>query len=426
VITEPRRGLRSRPRWLRKSLTTNAVALMIATVATNALGLVFWAVAAHLRSPAQVGRAAAMVAALTLLATIAQLNLTNVFIRLVPTAGRHGRRLITRGYLAVIAFACLAGAVYVVSGLGHGVITGGSGAAVVFVIAVPVMAIFALQDSVLTALRFTPWVPVENVSFATARLALLPALVVLPAVGMIAAWVIPAAVAVAVVSGILFTRVLPARDALEGSLPGRRKLFSLVAGEYVGNTCATATAQLMPLLIVWRLGPAAAAYFTLPWLILMGITFLMWNVSSSLVVEVAGAHARSDELLRRSLMLWGAIVLGALIVCVLGAEPLLGLAGPGYAAHGAPLLRLLGLSAPFYAVFALYGTLAWLDQRVWMLAGFLAVYGVALLATTLALLPHLGLAAVGWANLAMQALTALAMAPLVVRRLRRGRLLEAS
>jgi O-antigen/teichoic acid export membrane protein len=414
------------PRF-RKSLTTNAMSLMTATVATNAFGLVFWAEAAHLKSPAQVGRAAAAIAALTLLATIAQLNLTNVFIRLLPAAGRLSTRMIKRGYLAVLVVSCAIGIFYVVSGLSGSVLSGDWGARALFAAAVPIVAIFALQDSVLTALRLTPWVPVENVSFAVAKLAVLPLLVVLPAgSGIVVSWVLPAVIAVVVVNQLLFRRVLPGLAAVEGTLPDRRRLVSFVAGEYTGNICATASAQLMPLLIVWRLGPAAAAYFTLPWLISMGITFLMWNVASSLVVEIAGARARTDELLRRSLLLWGAIVLAALVVCVLGARPLLALAGAGYAAHGAALLRLIGLSAPFGAVVALYSTLVWLDQRVWLLAGFLAVSGATLVASTLVLLPHLGLVAVGWANLGTQAAAAIVMGPLAARRLRQGRLVEAT
>ncbi|MBV9005008.1 MAG: hypothetical protein JO181_10150, partial [Solirubrobacterales bacterium] len=90
---------------VRRSLTVNAAALMTGTIATNALGVVFWTAAAHLRAPAIVGRAAAGVAALTLLATVSQLNLTNVFVRLLPAAGRFSRQLVARGYLAVIVLA---------------------------------------------------------------------------------------------------------------------------------------------------------------------------------------------------------------------------------------------------------------------------------------------------------------------------------
>jgi O-antigen/teichoic acid export membrane protein len=347
----------------RRSLTFNALSLMTATVATNALGLVFWTEAARIGSPRVVGHAAAAIAALTLLATISQLNLTNVFVRLLPSAGRLGRRLIARGYLAVVTLSLAVGALYVFSGLGDGIVRGGIATQVAFVVAVPVLALFALQDSVLTAVRRAPWVAAENISFATGKLALLPALLLLPiGGGIVISWVVPAAVAVIVVSALLFSRVLRGLEHMEGTLPPRRRLMSFVAGEYVTAIWATAATQLMPLIVAWRLGPAQVAYFTLPWLISMGITLLLWNVASAVVVELAGAHDRSGELLQRTLLLWAGVVTGALVVCVFAAGPLLSLAGPSYAAHGAELLRLIGCSAPFTALVALYCMLMWIDS----------------------------------------------------------------
>lgn len=414
-----------RPR-LRRSLTFNAASLMTATIVTNGLGLAFWAEAARLRSPVVVGRAAAAVAALTLLATISQLNLTNVFLRLLPGAGRLGRPLIAWGYLAVVALALVIGVAYGISGLSSSVVTGGWFAHVVFALAVAVLAVFALQDSVLVSLRLAPWVTVENISFASGKLVLLPLLVLLPTGGGIAvSWVLPAAVAVLAISLLLFRRVLPSLQTVDGTLPGRRRLLSFVAGEYAGNICATASVQLMPLIVVSQLGPGAVAYFTLPWLISMGITVLIWNVGSSFMVEVGGGHGRPATLLRRSLLLWGAIVVGALTVCVLGAHPLLELAGSRYAAHGSTLLRLVGLSVPFSTITAVYCTLAWLDRRVWWLALYQAISAAALLGTTLLLMPHLGLVAVGWANLGVQAAAAMVAGPLTVKRLRLGELVGA-
>jgi O-antigen/teichoic acid export membrane protein len=341
--------------------------------------------------------------------------------RFLPAAGRLSRRLIQRGYLAVVALALAVGTAYVVSGLSGGVISGGWGARALFAVTVPVLAIFALQDSVLTALRLAPWVPVENVSFAASKIALLPLLVLLPLSGsIVVSWVVPAVIAAVVVNWLLFRRVLPRLTRIDGALPPRRRLMSFVAGEYVGNICTTATVQVMPLLIVWRLGPAAAAYFSLPWLMLMALTLLLWNVASSVVVEIAGAHVDPHAALRRGLLLWGAVALGALVVCGLAAEPLLRLAGGQYAAQGADLLRLIGLSMPFTAVVALYRTLMWLDKRVWMLAALQAGLGAAILGVTVVLLPTVGLAAAGWANLGTQVVGAAVMGPLAVRRLRRG------
>jgi len=412
---------------LQKSLSVNAAALITATIATNAFGLAFWAVATHVRSTEVVGRAAAGVAALTLLATVSQLNLTNVFIRLLPAAGRWSRYLIVRGYLAVLALATLIAAVYAATGLSGQVLAGGWPARVMFVIAVDVLAIFALQDAVLTALRLTPFVPVENISSALLRLALIPVLIVLPSAnGLVLAWVTPAALAVIVVNRLLFARALPALAHSEGSLPHRRRLLSFTAGEYVQSIFATATAQLMPLIIIWRLGPTAAAYFTLPWLILGGISLLLWNVASSFVVEVASNRGDPEALLRRSLMFWGAIVLGAFLVCVLGARPLLEVAGGNYATHGETLLRLLGLSVPFTALGAVCGTLLWLEQRVWLLAACQVAAATTLLLASFVLLPRFGLPVVGLAMIAIQALVAAGLTPLAIRRIRSRKLVVAT
>ena len=81
-----------------------------------------------------------------------------------------------------------------VSGLSASVLSADWGTRALFVVAVPILAIFALQDSVLTALRLAPWVPVENVSFAVSKLALLPVLaLLLGGGGIVLAWVLPGA-----------------------------------------------------------------------------------------------------------------------------------------------------------------------------------------------------------------------------------------
>jgi O-antigen/teichoic acid export membrane protein len=378
-----------------------------------------------------VGHAAALVAAATLLATIAQLNLTNVFIRLVPNAGHLGRNLVLKGYLAVVCCAIVAGTVYVLSGLAGHLIGGGTMVRVGFVMGVVILAIFALQDSVLTSLRLAPWVTVENGTFAVSKVLLLPVLILpapalaLGSAGIVVAWLVPASVAVVIVSWLLVRRIFPARAHLEGKLPQLRRLLSLVAAEYVCSTCSTATSQLMPLVIVWRLGSANAAYFTMPWLLAGAVVFLMWNVSASFIVELAAAGGHADALVRRSALLLAGIIVSVVTVCVIAAHPMLEILGSKYAEHGTGLLRLIGLTTPFSAVVVVYSTLAWVDQRLWLLAGWLAASGSTLVLVTVILLPRLGLAAAGWTYLGTQAISAVIMAPLAVARLRRGELAEA-
>jgi O-antigen/teichoic acid export membrane protein len=305
------------------------------------------------------------------------------------------------------------------------VVRGGLPTCALFVAAVPVLAIFTLQDSVLTGLRLARWVPVENVASAATRLGLLGALGAASAAGAVTvSWVAPAVLAAIAVNLLVWRHALPRRDGEAGQLPARGRLLSFVAGEWVNSLCATAALQVMPLLIVWRRGASELAYFTVPWLISAAITLLLWNVAFSLAVELLGGHGSLPALLRRTALLWGAVVLGALIVLVAGASPLLSLLGPGYAREGSALLRLVGLSVPLTAVVTFYSTLVWLDQRVWPLAGYQAAAGAMLLLVTVILLPSAGLAAPGWALLATQGAAAAVMGPLALRRLRRGRLAE--
>lgn len=404
--------------WSQK-MTVNAVSLMSATLATNALGLVFWAVVARVDGPRAVGGAFAEISALILLSTLAQLNLPQVFIRFLPGAGRLTRPFIVRGYLAVTALALVAGSAFVASGLGTGVVRASLPDRVLFVVSAALFAIFALQDSVLTALRIAHWVPVENTSFAAAKLALLPLLVFLPArTGIVVAWVLPVAAAVAIVNALLFRGpVGRTRRLTSGFLPVRRRLASFLAAQYSASLCITATVQLMPLLVLWRLGAVDEAYFTLPWLIRMGILLLLWNVNASFVVEASTSGAYTPRLLRQGYQLWGAVVVGAVLVCCLGAPLLLRFEGPAYAEHSATLLRLIGLSVPFTAVTVLYGVFAWLEQRLWRLVAIQAGSGLLLGVLSFVLLPRLGVVAVGWANLAAQVIAAALMAPSLYARL---------
>ena len=408
------------PRFRTDKLTANAVSLLVATVVTGLGVLAFWELAARTVAARGVGTAYAEVSALTLIAMIAQLNLTNVFIRFVPAAGRFTTRFVFRGYMAVGLLAVLIGIAYVVSGLADQVVPSDFPNRVLFVAAVPLFAVFALEDSVLTALRITHWVPIENGTTALVKILLLPALVFLPAhAAILVAWTAPVVLAVIIVNAFLFGRAMPAVESSDAdTLPPWRRLMSFVVAEYLTSLFAAATLQVMPLIVVWQLGPTEGAYFAIPWLICNSIVIVLWNVGSSFMVEVVAAGAYSSHMMRRSLQLW-AVVCGGAMVGVLVLGPIMvGLAGPAYGAHGTMFVRIIALSVPFTFVRVLYQVFTWLEQRVWLLLAISALSATSLLALSIVLLPELGITAVAWAYLSSQAFAAALMAPSVWTRVR--------
>src|SRR5918995_4799826 len=94
----------------------DGLALVLSSGLTSGLGLLFWILAARLYDSATVGVNSAVLSAMTLLGTAAQLNLGNALLRFVPVAGRQVRALVLGCYVVAIAAATTAGAVFALCG----------------------------------------------------------------------------------------------------------------------------------------------------------------------------------------------------------------------------------------------------------------------------------------------------------------------
>ncbi|MBW3590991.1 MAG: hypothetical protein KY393_03945, partial [Actinobacteria bacterium] len=86
-------------------LLRNAYALLINALGTSVLGLIYWILAARFYGPTLVGASSALISALLLAATVAQLNLGGTLARFLPRAGEDSRRLVLIAYAVSGAFA---------------------------------------------------------------------------------------------------------------------------------------------------------------------------------------------------------------------------------------------------------------------------------------------------------------------------------
>ena len=212
AASEPRPGSRL------GSLVQNAIALMVSSGGTAILGLGFWGIAARLASAKTVGRASAEIAAMVLLANLAQLSFTTIFDRFLPVTGDRTRQFVRNAYAVCMAVALAVGAIYVVAGFGSRTVPVPFGWRALFVVAVVLWTIFIIQDSVLTGLRAAKWVPVENILFAAAKIALLPIFLhYLPRQGIFLAWVVPA-IAVTAITGMASTTDPHAEIVVDNSM----------------------------------------------------------------------------------------------------------------------------------------------------------------------------------------------------------------
>jgi LysM repeat protein/O-antigen/teichoic acid export membrane protein len=402
----------------RTPLYRNGYALILSAAATSGLGVVYWMLATRQYTAEVVGLNSAVISAMLFVAGVAQLSLVSVITRFLPRAGHATGRLVRYAYALTLTAAALAGLLFVLGirlwAPALAFLGDSPWLALWFVLATMAWCIFTLQDSVLAGLKQTVWVPIENVTFALAKLALLLLLAWSSAgLGIFASWTIPAAAVLLPVNYLIFCRLLPQHTHSSAAMAeplNPRRIAGYAASNYLGAMLSLAVNTLLPLLVLHQLGPRANAYFAQPWLIAGSLQLIAGNMAVSLTVEAATDRDRLDGYTRRALIHSVRLLAPAVALVLIGAPYLLHLFGREYAAEGATLLRLLALGTLPNLVNMLYLSVARVRNRIVAIV----VVQAALCALTLGLsypLLHLyGVSGVGIAWLTSQTLVALGIA----------------
>jgi O-antigen/teichoic acid export membrane protein len=334
---------------LRDPLYRSSYALLVNTAATTALGVAYWAVAAHFYNQQVVGRSAALVSALMLVSIFAQLNLGNALPRFIPKAGRSAGKFIAYCY-GISSCAALIGGLAFVTILPHltsqwQFVSDSLPLAAAFVVAAVVWEVFTLQDIALLSLRRPALVPVENFVYGVCKLLMLISVVsLLHSTGIFISWIVPLAITVPAVNWLIFRRYLKERG--HPTEPGQlrvREVVRFVSVDYIGSVLAQASGSLLPLLVLSTLGATANSSFYIAWTIASGLGLVAANFGTSLLVEGAAAPDRLADLTRGVLARCIAITsLGAALL-ILAGHTILDIYGPGYAVRGTSLLGLLSV-----------------------------------------------------------------------------------
>jgi O-antigen/teichoic acid export membrane protein len=333
----------------------NGYALIASATVTQVLGVGYWIVAARTAPAAVVGRNSAAIYMMLFLAGVAELNLMSTLVRFLPTSGRRAARFIVSIYAvsaavaAVIALGFLLVVPIVEPQLGF--LRASPFLASWFVVSVITGAIFVLQDSALTGVRAAPFVPLENTTFSLLKLAMLfPLVGLLPQSGIYISWTAAIALAVIPTNIYLFGRAVPRHLKLRSSSvrtsPIRfGEIRDYAVPDFVAAFLLLASMAVLPLLIIDRLGPAAAGHYALAWVIGYSLYLVSMNMGSSLVVETAADQSEVRDRALRSITHLAKLLVPVVVLLIAAAPYVLAVFGPGYARADVTPLRLLVLAA---------------------------------------------------------------------------------
>lgn len=356
------------------SLLRNGYSLIASAGLTSVLGLAFWAVAARLYTPEEVGIGAALISTMLTLGNIAQLNLGNLLNRYLPSAGCGAPRLILIAYgIAGTAAALFAStAVFFITRFVPELAflrdqpLSGAG----FVIATVAWTLFALQDSVLAGLRRATIVPAENTLFAVAKLVLLVAFSgsALLGSGLYSAWVAPLPMLLALINWFIFFRILPRHRAERASIPDRHAIARYFGWDYLGTLASMTALGIAPLIVLRHGGAGDLVIYYISFEIAYSVYLISRSMGISLLAEAAHDRTKLHRLVIDALIYTLAPLLAAVSILTICAPLLLPLLGAQYAEASPNLLRLFALSCLPWGIVTLMLAVARATGRVPLVA----------------------------------------------------------
>lgn len=416
---------------VRTPVYRNAYALMVSNGLTSGLGLIYWSIAARAYPTEVMGASSAAISMMLFLSGAAQLNLRPALMRLLPESGDRAMWLVRRAYLLAIVVSTLTALLV----FGGGAVTGAPWGAIaelstpigvsLMVIGTLCWSIFNLQDGVLTGLRRTGWVPVENGIYAATKIVLLVACVVLlPATGIVVSWIVPSVCIVGVVTVVLLRRWLPAYMSLHGDrrpVIDRRTLMTFVAADSVGALFALGASTLLPVLVVGAVGPTTGAYFAIAWTIITALMLVPINMAASLTVESVHTQAALGPQVGRLAGHLYRMLVPLVIAVMLFAEWGLHIFGAAYSENATVALRIGALGLLPFAANTLFMATARIRARSRSILLVQMATALLTLAISGALLGPMGIAGVTLAWLIAQTLVAAVVVPTQLLPLVRGR-----
>lgn len=347
------------------SLLRNSVYIMLTTGVTSGLGYVFWVVVARSYDAEEVGVASALIAAMTVVAAIADLGTSRALVQRLPSrrSGADWSRTLTASLVTAVVAGLAIGlvaAVVIVPALSDdlSVVDAGPGHVLVFVGGVVLWSMSVVADFLFVAERRSENMFVRNLVFGVAKLLIVVALVLAgddSAFGVLVAWVAGCALSLAVVYGVLMPRLSHRyRPALAGIAREVRAMAGAFAGNYFITLGYLLTTFLLPLIVVVRLSPEDTAYFYVAWLLGGAFFTVTSSVGSALFAEGAHDPEALDRQTRSAVRISAVLLVPLMIVFFAGADLVLGLFGEEYADNGKTLLLLLTASAVPDAITGLY------------------------------------------------------------------------
>lgn len=382
---------------------SNSTYLVLSSLVSSGIGLVFWIFAAQIYSKEDIGLAAAIISLSGLALSVSKLGIDQSIIRFFPEGDKS--KIFSTSLTIITGSALLIGAIFILTArFWSTTLVMNAYGSLLFILLVILIAISVTTNSTFIALRRSRLSFIQNVVTGS-RLVLIFPFFMLGAMGILASWVV--AYALSVLLSLYLLRLL--RIGLRGiDLDFLRNSFTYSAGNYVSGLLVDASATILPILVLNVLGAGASADYYVAYSMALVVSVIPSAFCTSLFVE--GSHG--EKLLsttKKTILMSILVLVPVIIVMYIGGGFFLGLFGKGYADEALELFRLLLIMNLLMVPFLVYVSIAKIrkDMRGLTIIG---VFNSALLVGLSYSFMYLwGLAGIGYAWILTMVLDAVAI-----------------
>jgi O-antigen/teichoic acid export membrane protein len=385
--------------------------MMATTVVNSAFGYLFWLAAARLFPPSAVGLASAIISVSMVISLCSRLGIATVLIQSLPGDKDPAAwwlslwTLTLTGTATTVVLSCAALLILPLvapefTPLSHPIYW------LVFGVATLAGTVGSLLDSAFVAERVAGNMLARNTVVSGGKALLVLVLAATGSAGVLAllgAWSLAAVVGVSVGSALVIRRVGTWHGPrLRDSVRHGRYLVRRIVGNQLVGLGGSVPPLLLPLLVTERLSARDNAYFYTTWMMCGILLVVSPAIARSLLAEGVHSPAELRRTTKSALKILALILVPGMVVFLLVGTTFLAIFGPQYAQHSVLLLRLIVFSAIPDAITNVYVSVLVVERRISRAAYLNVGMGTGTVVLSWALLPTLGIAAVGWAWLAMQ------------------------
>jgi O-antigen/teichoic acid export membrane protein len=329
------------------TLYRGSLFLLANTVATSALGFVFWTLTAHRYSATTVGVFSSVTSGVTLLAAIAALGLPITMTRHIAVAENpRGLVLVAVTMITTAGTAlCLATILFLGPHLPSAFHIQQHGG-IIFLVTVLVVftAIGGTLDAGLVATRSTRFLLVKNLIASVFKVAAMLFLTALRSSGLLLSLGL-ALVLAAALSMIALSRRLNGNQLRLSQLQLPWHYLSITSGNYLATVIGILPLSVVPIEVLAERGAAQTARFAIAFLIAGFLNFIPSTMGQVLFAETARGGVPLGRQFRKALRTVYGILLPCLALLLATAPFVLRFFGPAYVADSTGCLRVLALSS---------------------------------------------------------------------------------